>query len=61
MISIARTLGAPLTVPAGNVARSTSTALAPVAELAGDLAGEVHHMGVTLEHHQLFHAARCRT
>ena len=29
MISIARTFGAPLTVPAGNVARSTSTALAP--------------------------------
>ena len=31
MISIARTLGAPLTVPAGNVARSTSTALRPSA------------------------------
>ena len=29
MISIARTLGAPLTVPAGNVARSTSTAVRP--------------------------------
>ena len=31
MISIARTFGAPLTVPAGNVARSTSTALFPSA------------------------------
>ena len=31
MISIARTFGAPLTVPAGNVARSTSTAVRPSA------------------------------
>ena len=54
MISMARTFGAPLTVPAGNVARSTSTALASSREVAGDLAGEVHHVGVTLEHHQLF-------
>ena len=31
MISIARTLGAPDTVPAGKVARSTSMALRPAA------------------------------
>ena len=53
MISIARTLGAPLTVPAGNVARSTSTAVVPAREVAGDLAGEVHHVRVALERHQL--------
>ena len=34
MISIARTLGAPLTVPAGNVARSTSTGALAVGEVA---------------------------
>ena len=53
MISIARTFGAPLTVPAGKVARSTSTAFLPVGEVAGDLAREVHHVRVALEHHQL--------
>ena len=53
MISIARTFGAPLTVPAGNVARSTSTAFLPVDELARDLAGEVHHVRVPLQHHEL--------
>ena len=31
MISIARTFGAPLTVPAGNVARSTSIGVLPSA------------------------------
>ena len=54
MISIARTFGAPLTVPAGNVARSTSTAFLPVHEIAGDLAGEVHDVRVLLQHHELF-------
>ena len=49
MISIARTFGAPLTVPAGNVARSTSTALRPSASSPDDLAGEVHHVRVALE------------
>ena len=53
MISIARTFGAPLTVPAGNVARSTSTAFLPVGELARHLAREVHHVRVPLERHQL--------
>ena len=33
MICIARTLGAPLSVPAGNVARSTSSASLPGASL----------------------------
>ena len=53
MISIARTFGAPLTVPAGNVARSTSTALRPSARSPDDLAREVHHVRVALERHQL--------
>ena len=55
MISMARTFGAPLTVPAGKVARRTSTALRPLGERAGDLAREMHHMGVTLERHQFIH------
>ena len=53
MISIARTFGAPLTVPAGNVARSTSTAVRPSASSPDDLAREVHHVRVALERHQL--------
>ena len=53
MISIARTFGAPLTVPAGNVARSTSIGLCSGRELARDLAREVHHVRVPLERHQL--------
>ena len=53
MISIARTFGAPLTVPAGNVARSTSIGAAAVGEVARDLAREVHHVRVALERHQL--------
>ena len=53
MISIARTFGAPLTVPAGNVARSTSTALRPSASSPDDLAREVHDVRVALERHQL--------
>ena len=53
MISIARTFGAPLTVPAGNVARSTSIGPLPGREIARDLAREVHHVRVPLERHQL--------
>ena len=41
MICIARTFGAPETVPAGNVARSTSNGVTPVAQLAGHLGDEV--------------------
>ena len=53
MISIARTFGAPLTVPAGNVARSTSIGPLPAREVARDLAREVHDVRVALERHQL--------
>ena len=53
MISIARTFGAPLTVPAGSVARSTSIGPSPSRELARHLRREVHHVAVALERHQL--------
>ena len=53
MISIARTFGAPLTVPAGSVARSTSIGPRPVAQRARHLRREVHHVAVALERHQL--------
>jgi hypothetical protein len=54
MISMALTFGAPETVPAGSVARSTSTVEA-VTQLARHLRGEVHHVAVALEHHHLVH------
>ena len=53
MISIARTFGAPLTVPAGSVARSTSIGLEPSDQVAGHLRRQVHHVAVALERHQL--------
>ncbi len=53
MISMARTLGAPDTVPAGSVARSTSIGPLARPQLAGDLRGEVHDVAVALQGHQL--------
>ena len=53
MISMARTFGAPDTVPAGRVARSTSMAEQPVAQPPRHLRGEVHHVAVALERHHL--------
>ena len=53
MISIARTFGAPLTVPAGSVARSTSIGPSPSRSVAGHLRREVHHVAVALQRHQL--------
>ena len=53
MISIARTFGAPLTVPAGSVARSTSIGPSPATSVAGHLRREVHDVAVALERHQL--------
>ena len=53
MISIARTFGAPLTVPAGSVARSTSIGPRPGTSVAGDLRREVHHVAVALQRQQL--------
>ena len=53
MISIARTFGAPVTVPAGKVARSTSSASRPGLQLALDVRDDVHHVRVALDHHVL--------
>ena len=53
MISIARTFGAPDTVPAGSVARSTSIGPRPDPQPAGHLRREVHHVAVPLERQQL--------
>ena len=54
MISMARTLGAPETVPAGQRRTAeTSTGPRPSSELAGNLRGEVHHVAVALDGHQL--------
>ena len=55
MISMARTFGAPLTVPAGSVARRTSIGTPPVDQVAGHLGREVHHVAVALERQQLVH------
>ncbi len=41
MICIARTFGAPETVPAGNVARSRSNGVTPSRSSSGDLGDEV--------------------
>ena len=53
MISMARTLGAPDTVPAGSVARSTSIGPLVSTSCPGHLRREVHHVAVALERHQL--------
>ena len=60
MISIARTFGAPDTVPAGNVARSASNASLPGASVAGDVAHDVHDVAVVLDLHELVDADRPR-
>ena len=49
MICIARTFGAPETVPAGNVARSRSQGVDAVAQLAGDLGDEVRDVREALD------------
>ena len=53
MISIARTFGAPLTVPAGSVARSTSIGPRPSRSVPVHLRRQVHHVAVALQRHQL--------
>ena len=53
MICIARTFGAPESVPAGSAARSTSIAADPVAQRPGDLADDVEHVRVGLDDHVL--------
>ena len=51
MICIARTFGAPVTVPAGKLARSTSIASSARREPAFDVGHDVHHVRVALDHH----------
>ena len=46
MISIARTFGAPDNVPAGNAARTTSSAVAVISDRAGDGRLQVHDVAV---------------
>ena len=55
---MARTLGAPLTVPAGNEARTRSKARQPGAQLAFHMRHDVHHMRVALDGEELGHAHR---
>ena len=49
MISIARTFGAPVIVPAGKVARNASMRVEAVAQLALHLAHEVEDVRVPLD------------
>ena len=58
MISIARTFGAPLTVPAGKRRAQHVDGVAPFRELARDLAREVHDVRVALERHELLDLLR---
>ena len=48
---MARTLGAPESVPAGNAERSTSPGVTSARGRAGDLAHDVHHVRVPLDDH----------
>ena len=51
MICIARTLGVPVSVPAGNAARMHVPRAELGAHLAADLAHDVHHVRVALDLH----------
>ncbi len=53
MISMARTLGAPDTVPAGSVARSTSTGPSPSGSCPETCEVRCMHVAVALQRHQL--------
>ncbi len=50
MISQARTLGAPMTVPAGKPANSASSRVLALGQLADDVGDDVHHMAVKFDH-----------
>ena len=52
MISIARTFGAPETVPAGNVGPQEVEGVAARRQPAGDAGDDVHDVGVPLDDHQ---------
>ena len=49
MISIARTLGAPVTVPAGKAGPERVERVVPVAQRPAHLAHQVLHVGVALD------------
>ena len=56
MISIARTLGAPLTVPAGKSRAQHVDRGQSRLQLALDVGHDVHHVRIALDHHLLGHA-----
>ena len=58
MISIARTFGAPETVPAGKPAASASTTSTIVAQLALDVGDDVHDVAVALDEEAVGHLDR---
>ena len=60
MICIARTFGAPETVPAGKHARSRSNGVTPSAQLADDLRDEVRHVREALGLEEALDAHRAR-
>ncbi len=53
MISIARTFGAPDSVPAGKVAASTSSASCARIDLPDDGRHDVHDVAVPLDRHEV--------
>ena len=61
MISIARTFGAPVSVPAGKVAAARRGCVMPSFSSALDVADDVHHVRVALDDERLGHLARCRS
>ena len=60
MISIARTFGAPDSVPAGNAASTTSRAVRSSAQRPGDRRLQVHDVAVAADLHELHHLDRAR-
>ena len=58
MICMARTFGAPLSVPAGKHAAKASSRAEILAQRAFQRRDQVHHVGVALHIHQVFHFDR---
>ena len=58
MISIARTFGAPVRVPAGKHAANASSASRSFLNFAFDRRHDVHHVRVALDKHQVAHLHR---
>ena len=55
MISMARTFGAPDSVPAGKVALKTSKQSLPSGELRLDVGNKMHDVGISFHDHELVH------